>query len=118
MTTAGSIPALMDDAKWAKSPTRRPALAAARPSPRRTLHRRAPGNTEVGEGEITMAAVQQHLDARSGRAQADGPRRWATRRPHRRRGARQGRQGPPATSFGEDRRRLRELPHRRYWYPE
>jgi cytochrome c556 len=60
----GIDPKLMDDAKWARIAEAAGQLSAASRdiAAANTFIAAAPGNTEVGEGEITMAAVQQHLD--------------------------------------------------------
>jgi cytochrome c556 len=55
---------LMDDAKWARIAEAAGQLSAASKdvAAAQAFIAAAPGNTEVGEGEIPMAAVQQHLD--------------------------------------------------------
>jgi cytochrome c556 len=55
---------LMDDAKWARIGTAAGQLAAASRdiAAANAFISAAPDNQEVGEGEIAMAAVQQHLD--------------------------------------------------------
>ena len=60
----GIDPKLMDDAKWARIAEAAGQLSTASKdiAAAQGFIAAAPGNTEVGEGEITMAAVQQHLD--------------------------------------------------------
>ena len=60
----GIDPKLMDDAKWARIVEAAGQLSAASKAiaSASTFMAATPGNSEVGEGEITMAAVQQHLD--------------------------------------------------------
>ena len=60
----GIDPKLMDDGKWARIADAAGQLAAANRdlAAAQAFIAAAPGSTEVGEGEITMAAVQQHLD--------------------------------------------------------
>jgi len=60
----GIDPKLMDDAKWARIAEAADRLAAASKdiATAGAFIAAAPGNATVGEGEITMAAVQQHLD--------------------------------------------------------
>ena len=55
---------LMDDGKWARIVEAAGQLSAASKdiAAAGAFIAAAPGNSEVGEGEITMAAVQQHLD--------------------------------------------------------
>jgi hypothetical protein len=60
----GIDPKLMDDGKWARIVDAAGQLSKASKdiAAANAFIAAAPGNTEVGEGEITMAAVQQHLD--------------------------------------------------------
>jgi len=60
-------PKLMDDAKWARIVEAAGQLSAASMdiAAAGAFMAAAPGNSEVDEGEITMAAVQQHVDADS-----------------------------------------------------
>ena len=60
----GIDPKLMDDAKWARIVEAADQLSAASKAiaSASSFMAAAPGNSEVNEGEITMAAVQQHLD--------------------------------------------------------
>ena len=55
---------LMDDSKWARIAAAAGQLSAASRdiAAANAFIAAAPGNSEVGEGEVTMAAVQQHLD--------------------------------------------------------
>lgn len=55
---------LMDDGKWAQIAQAAGQLSAASKdiAAADTFISAAPDNIEVGEGEITMAAVQQHID--------------------------------------------------------
>jgi len=55
---------LMDDAKWARIATAAGQLSAASKdiAAANAFISAAPDNVAVGDGEITMAAVQQHLD--------------------------------------------------------
>lgn len=61
----GIDPKLMDAAKWARIVDAAGQLSAASKdiAAASAFIAAAPGNSAVGEGEITMAAVQQHLDA-------------------------------------------------------
>src|SRR6187431_3084420 len=61
----GIDPKLMDDGKWARIVDAAGQLSAASKdiAAANAFIAAGPGNSEVGEGEITMAAVQQHLDA-------------------------------------------------------
>ncbi len=60
----GIDPKLMDEAKWARVAEAAGQLSAASRdiAAANAFLAASPGNTEVGEGEIAMAAVQQHLD--------------------------------------------------------
>jgi hypothetical protein len=60
----GIDPKLMDDGKWARVAEAAGQLSAASRdiAAANAFLAAEPGNSEVGEGEITMAAVQQHLD--------------------------------------------------------
>jgi len=61
----GIDPKLMDDSKWAKVAEAADQLSAASKAiaAAPAFISAAPDNSEVGDGEITMAAVQQHLDS-------------------------------------------------------
>ncbi len=60
----GIDPKLMDDAKWARIAEAAGQLSSASKdiAAASAFISASPGNMEVGDGEITMAAVQQHLD--------------------------------------------------------
>jgi cytochrome c556 len=60
----GIDPKLMDDAKWARIAEAAGQLSAASKdiAAANAFIAASPDNAEVGDGEIAMAAVQQHLD--------------------------------------------------------
>ena len=64
-----------------------------------------------------MAAVQQHLDARSGRAQADGRARWPITPTHIAAAARAKDAKTAGDLIGET-DAVCESCHMTYWYPE
>ena len=109
---------LMDDAKWTRIAVAADQLSAASKdiAAASAFIASAPDNTEVGEGEITMAAIQQHVDhdpagiKQMAAALADHADRIA-----------QAARAKDATIAGEligvtD--QVCESCHMRYWYPE
>lgn len=61
----GLDPAQLDDAKWAQLAEAAGQLSASGKAmaSAQSYIAAAPDNAEVGEGEVTMAAVQQHIDS-------------------------------------------------------
>lgn len=114
----GIDPALMDDAKWGQIADAAGQLAAASQAMAAAggFAAAAPGNTEVGEGEITMAAVQQHVDAdpagvrQMAAALADHAQRIAA--------AARAHDAQTAGDLIAETDAVCESCHSRYWYPE
>jgi cytochrome c556 len=114
----GIDPTLMDADKWGRVAEAADKLAEAGQAIARTegFIAASPGNSEVGDGEITMAAVQQHIDAdpdglkQMGAAFADHAQRLAT--------AARAQDAGAAGDLITEMDGICETCHARYWYPE
>jgi len=114
----GIDPAKMDDAKWAQVAENADKLAAAGKdiSEAGGFIAAAANNSTVGEGEITMAAVQQHIDGnpdglkQMGAAFADHATRLAA--------AARGKDFKTAGDLISGMDQVCEGCHLEYWYPE
>jgi hypothetical protein len=114
----GLDPALLDDAKWAIIAGNADKLAAAGTaiSNAGSFVSAAADNSTVGEGEITMAAVQQHVDGnpdglkQMGAALADSATRLAT--------AARARDAKTAGDLISGMDQVCESCHLEFWYPE
>jgi len=114
----GIDPRLLDDAKWGQIADAAGQLDAASQAMAAAsgFAAASPGNTEVGEGEITMAAVQQHIDAdpagvrQMAAALADHAGRIAA--------AARAHDAQTAGDLIAETDAVCESCHARYWYPE
>lgn len=114
----GIDPALMDDAKWAKVAEEADKLVAAGKdiAAAGTFVAAGPANSTVDEGEITMAAVQQHIDANPdglrqfGAGLADNASRIAT--------AARAKDAKTAGDLISGMDQVCESCHTEFWYPE
>ena len=114
----GIDPALMDDAKWAKVAEEADKIVAAGKdiASAETFLAAAPANSTVGEGEITMAAVQQHIDGnpdglkQMGAAFADHAGRIAA--------AARAKDAKTAGDLISQMDQVCESCHLEFWYPE
>ncbi|OJU61264.1 MAG: hypothetical protein BGO08_00020 [Altererythrobacter sp. 66-12] len=114
----GIDPKLMDGAKWAQVAEAADQLAAVGKdmAGAQGFIAAAPGNSEVGDGEITMAAVQQHIDGdpaglkQMAAAFADHAQRLAT--------AARAKDAATAGDLIAEMDGVCETCHARYWYPE
>ena len=114
----GIDPAKMDDAKWAQVAENADKIAAAGKdiSEASAFVAAAANNSTVGEGEITMAAVQQHIDGnpdglkQMGAAFADHATRLAT--------AARAKDVKTAGDLISGMDQVCENCHLEYWYPE
>ncbi|HWK41126.1 MAG TPA: cytochrome c [Croceibacterium sp.] len=114
----GINPALVDDAQWASIADAADQMAAAGESmaAAESFIAAAPGNTEVGDGEISMAAVQQHIDA-----DPAGLKQMAAAFTEHARQLSAAARAKDAVSAGElitEMDGVCESCHSRYWYPE
>lgn len=114
----GLDPSLLDDAKWTTIAENADKLAAAgkQIAGASGFVAAAAGNTTVGEGEITMAAVQQHIDGnpaglkQMGTAFGDNAARLAT--------AARAKDAKTAGDLISGMDQVCESCHLEYWYPE
>lgn len=114
----GIDPALMDDAKWASVAEAADRLAEVGKgmAAAESFIAAAPGNREVADGEIAMAAVQQHIDADP----AGLKQMAAAFAEHSERLAAAARAKDAGTAGGliSEMDGVCETCHARYWYPE
>jgi cytochrome c556 len=114
----GIDPKLMDAAKWGQVAEAADTLAAAGQAiaGADSFLAAAPDNSEVADGEITMAAVQRHIDAdpaglkQMGAAFADHAQRLAM--------AARTQDAATAGDLISEMDGVCETCHARYWYPE
>ena len=114
----GIDPALMDDAKWARVAENADKIATAGHdiSEAGAFIAAAADNSAVGEGEITMTAVQQHIDAnpdglkQMGAAFSDHASRLAT--------AARAKDAKTAGDLIGEMDGVCESCHLEFWYPE